>query len=563
MKTSKKTMVNDLIAAVVMAAATVPGSLANGVLAGVNPVYGLYSTIAGTTVAAVFTSSVIMNVDTTGATALAAGDTLKEIDPAQHLEYLVVLTLLAGLFMLLFGILKLGFLTRFISNSVITGFITGLAVTAILSQLGDLTGYYSEAPNKVFQALDTLLNLSGIDPPTLVIGLSAMAIIVLVSRTRLDRFAFLIAMVLTGMLAMLPAFESVATVGDVTQIPRGLPALQLPNLALVPGLILPALAIAIIALVQGASISQSIPNPDGEYPDPSGDFRGQGVANIATGFLGGLPVGGSLSGTVFIRSVGGTSRWANIFTGLFALLTLLLFGPVIELLPMPTLAGMLVAIGISMISRERIETVWNTGPIPTFIMILTFALTLFTSVQTAVAVGVIFHVILFVYRSAEQVRVERIVPLEEGGFTEAEVPESLSDGEIVALQPIGSLFFAGVAEFEEYLPDVGEARGSVVILGLRDRKDIGSTFVRFIERYARALQAANNKLMLVGLNEHVLEQLQKTDTLDLIGEENVFLAKARFGEALEDAMAAAEQWIAEQETADSARPENGTDGEGA
>jgi SulP family sulfate permease len=126
LKTSRKTVVNDLIAAVVMAAATVPGSLANGVLAGVNPVFGLYSTIAGTTVAAVFTSSVIMNVDTTGATALAAGEILGDIDPAQHLEYLVVLALLVGLFMLLFGILKLGFLTRFISNAVFTGFMSGL-----------------------------------------------------------------------------------------------------------------------------------------------------------------------------------------------------------------------------------------------------------------------------------------------------------------------------------------------------------------------------------------------------------------------------------------------------
>ena len=230
LKVPRKTIVNDLIAAVVMAAATVPGSLANGVLAGVNPVYGLFSTIAGTTVAALFTSSVIMNVDTTGATALATGEILGEVDPAQHLEYLVVLSLLVGSFMLLFGILKLGFLTRFISNAVFTGFMSGLGLITILSQIGDLTGYYSPARNKVFQAVDTLFNLQNSDLPTFAIGLLSMLLIVLILRTRFERYAFLIAMVLTSiMVALLPVFEGVATVGDVTQIPRGFPALKPPN----------------------------------------------------------------------------------------------------------------------------------------------------------------------------------------------------------------------------------------------------------------------------------------------------------------------------------------------
>jgi SulP family sulfate permease len=547
LKTSRKTLVNDLIAAVVMAAATVPGSLANGVLAGVNPVFGLYSTIAGTAVAAVFTSSVIMNVDTTGATALATGEILGEVDPGQHLEYLVTLTLLVGLFMLLFGILKLGFLTRFISNAVFTGFMSGLGVVTILSQLGDLTGYYSQASNKVFQGMDTLFNFGNIDPATLIAGLLSMALIVLILRTRFERYAFLVAMVFTSVLVLLPMFDSVATVGDITEIPKGLPALHLPSLALVPALILPALAIAIIALVQGAGVSQSIPNPDGQYPDPSGDFRGQGMGNIATGFIGGLPVGASVGGTTFLRSLGGVSRWANIFTGLFAILSLLIFAPLIELLPMPTLAGMLVVIGFSMINTDRMATVWNTGKIPAIIMIITFVFTLFTSVQMAVAVGVVFHIIFYVYKAAETVRVERIVPLEEGGFTEAEMPDALTSGEIVVLQPVGSLFFAGVAEFEEYLPEVGEAKRAVVIIRLRDRDEVGSTFIRLVERYAQALQSAGNKLMLEGLNERVLEQLEETDILDLLGRENVFLAKLRFGGALKEALAAAERWIADEE----------------
>jgi SulP family sulfate permease len=136
------------------------------------------------------------------------------------------------------------------------------------------------------------------------------------------------------------------------------------------------------------------------------------------------------------------------------------------------------------------------------------------------------------------------VPTGDGGFTEDVVPETLTSRAIVVLQPIGSLFFAGAAEFEENLPDVGEARRAVVIFRLRDRDEVGSTFIRLIERYAKSLQVGGNKLMLDGLDERVLEQLEETETLDLMGRENVFLAKPRFGEALRDAVTAADRWIA-------------------
>ena len=158
LKIPGKQLVRDLVAGLVMSIITVPGSIANGVLAGVNPIFGLYSTIVGTTVAALFTSSVIMNVDSTGATALAAGDVLAGKPARMHIEYLVVLVILVGLFQLILGLLKLGTLTDFISNAVMTGFITGIAVLAIIGQVGDLTGYHSEAANKIVRVFDTAVH---------------------------------------------------------------------------------------------------------------------------------------------------------------------------------------------------------------------------------------------------------------------------------------------------------------------------------------------------------------------------------------------------------------------
>lgn len=146
LKVGRKIIVGDAVSGLVLSLITIPGDLANGLLAGVNPVNGLYSLITGMTVASLFTSSVLMAVDSTSATALTTYEALAPYPAEQKTQALVVLTLMAGIFMLIFGLLKLGSLTRFISNAVMTGFLTGIAINTILGQVGDLTGYYSDAP---------------------------------------------------------------------------------------------------------------------------------------------------------------------------------------------------------------------------------------------------------------------------------------------------------------------------------------------------------------------------------------------------------------------------------
>jgi len=499
LKTPRKTLLRDMIAGLVMSIITVPGSIANGLLAGINPIFGLYSTIVGTTVGAFFTSSVIMNVDTTGATALAVGSSLLGKSSDMHLEYLVVLVILVGIFQLIFGLLKLGMLTDYISNAVMTGFITGVAAQAILGQVGDLTGYYSEAGNKIVRVFDTLLHFREIDIATLGIGMLTMLVILGAERTRFARYAYVLALAAATLTVLVFGLDAVAVVGDTTDIPQTLPRFNLPSLSLIGEMIIPALAIAIIGLVQSSGVSQSYPNPDGEYPDSSGDFRGQGIANLATGFFGGLPVGGSLSGTALLRSVGGRTRWANIFTGLFSLIMVLLFARLIEALPVTAIAGLIVMVGISIVNVPRIATAWHTGPAPTAIMTITFVGALMMPIHYAVFLGVFLHILLFAFRSAESVRVEQIVVLDDGRYAETVPPEQVPDGEIIVLQPIGSLFFAGAAKFEDQLPAVGQAQRAVVIIRLRDRDEVGSTFINIIKRYAQALSTQGNLLILAGL----------------------------------------------------------------
>jgi SulP family sulfate permease len=435
---------------------------------------------------------------------------------------------------------------RFISIAVMTGFISGLGVLTILGQVGDLTGYYSEANNKVIRAIDTILNLQQIDLATLVVGLSTIAIIIIVNRTRFEKLSLLVGVLLTTVLVAVLNPSTVAVVGDTTEIPRSLPNFNLPDPSLILAMLAPALTIAVIALVQAAGVSSNIPNPDGKFPNPSGDFKGQGAGNLAVGLVGGVPVGGSVSGTIMIQNMGGKSRWANLFTGISAAGAMLLIAPFIERIPMATLAGLLITVGYSMVNEYRIRMVWNTGMGSALIMIVSFVATLFIPLQAAVGLGVLLHILLFVFKSANLMRIERIEIQSDGTFVESEVPTEVTSNEIVMLEPTGSLSFAAAAEFDSDLPDVGDAHHAVVIIRLRYQDEVSSTFLVSIERYTRMLHDQDNLLILSGLKPHVVEQLEDTGLIDLVGPDNIFPAQPQFGVAAKQALARAADWQAKQ-----------------
>ena len=162
---SRKNLASDLGAAITMAIVAIPDAIASALLAGVNPTYGFNALMVGTPVGSLFTSSQFMNIGLTAAMMMAVADAFVGMDSNTIVTALVTLTVLIGVFQLILGLFKLGVFTRFISNAVMIGFLTGVATVLILGQLGDLTGYQSAYSNKVMQALDLLLHPLKIDPP--------------------------------------------------------------------------------------------------------------------------------------------------------------------------------------------------------------------------------------------------------------------------------------------------------------------------------------------------------------------------------------------------------------
>ena len=547
-KPQKKQLTSDLLAGLTFALVNIPQSMAHALLAAVNPVFGLYTLMLAIPVGALFTSAVFMNVSTTSALAVAAGDTLINYPSDARASVLVTLVLMIGIFQIILGLLRLGWLTRFIPFSVMTGFMTGVAVLIVIGQLGDFTGYYSNYSGKIVQVADLVLNLDLIMWITLAIGLLTILLVYGLGRTRFSRFSLVLALVIaSGIAVLLNEFfgADIKLVSDIAEVPRALPQLVLPDLSLIPSLIVPAIAVGIIGLVQGAGVSQTFPNPDGKFSDVSRDFFGQGTANVAAGFFGGIPAGGSSSGTALIISAGARSRWANIFAGLCVAALVLVFANLVEMVAMPVLAGLVIIAGIQMVNVGAIQTVWHTNTVARTIMVLTFASTLIMPLQYAVLLGVVISILLFVFQQSNTIRVVEWDASKSGWPVERPVPEKLESNQVTVLFVYGNLFYAAADVFEKSLPAVEGTRRPVVILLLRGYDDIGSTVIGVLHRYTESLQAQGGKLILAGISPALQDQLQRTGMLSLIGEQNLFPATESIGEFGNVALQAARDWLAE------------------
>lgn len=540
LRTDRKNIVPDLVAGATFAIVNVPQGMANAVLAAVNPVAGLYALMVAMPVGAMATSSVFMNVSTTGALSVAAGEAMSAYHPDERTAAMIGLVLMIGLAQLIFGLLRLGRLIRFVSNAVMTGFITGIALLIMLGAVRDVTGFASEQASHILRLADTVINWRRIDGPTLFIGLVTVALIITFQRTRARRFALIIALVLatalTKLMFSLLGPGSVILVGEVADIPRSLPLPQLPDFTALPALLLPAFAISIIGLIQGAGVGQNYPNPDGSFPETSRDFTGQGIANIAASTFGAIPSGGSMSGTAVTVQSGARSRWANIFAGAFVVAIIFFFADLVRMVPMAGLGGLLLVVGFQNLQPEVIRNVWTTSWVARFSMVGTTLATLLVPLQYAILIGMAVSFVLLILRMANEVEL-RELKLVDGGFPiEVYAEKTLKPGEIKILSVRGSLFFASAQSLETQLPEIAGARGATVILVLRGIDDLGSTIIRLLRRYATSLRSEGGALILAGVDDALRGQLDRTGLADVVGRDAIFLATPQIGEALNDAI---------------------------
>lgn len=534
----------DVLAGVSLAISNVPDGMANGILVGVNPILGLYASMLGPFTGGIFASTQLMVVTTTAAASLATGQSLGDLSGDERAGALALMVLLIGVFQIVFGLLQLGRLIRFVSYSVMTGFLTGVSALLVLNQLPIITGYTGTGDNKVTQTIDLIAHIGEIDLSTLALAVLTFILAMTLPRTRLGSLGTLTAIIIPSILVAVFGLESVEIVADIGTIPSGFPIPFLPSFSSISFDVLSgAAAVAAIILVQGAGVSQSVPNPDDSRRNLSSDFVAQGAANAASGLFGGLPVGGSLSATALNVIYGGRTRWATILAGLWMAIIVLIFPGVVSYIAMPALGALLILAGLRGIKIEEMVSIFRIGWPSGIVSITTFLATLFLPIQAAVGLGVVLSALLYLARSSNDISIVRLVKRDDERIEEHQPPRELPSNQITVLDIYGNLFYAGARTLERLLPEPQNAEKPVVILRLRGQTKLGATLVEVLSDYADKLHAVGGQLYLTGISEGTHRKMAQTSKLRLTGPVRVYEATAIRGQSTNAAYADAQSWL--------------------
>jgi SulP family sulfate permease len=536
----------DLVSGLVTGLFSVPEGMAYASIGGFNPVLGLYSGMTPTLVGSLFSRTALMITTLTSAIALSSKSVLASahLDP-NDLGNVATLTLMVGIVMALFGVLRMGAMMGFVSTAVMTGFTTGIAVQIVAGVIGDATGYSPDMHNTLAKLGQGVGHIADWDGTTVTITIATVLLWAIASRIRVLRpLATLVSLVVMTIVVWTAGVD-VEVVSDIAKVPRSLPMPVLPDVDQVPHLAAGAVAIALVALAQAAGIAAAVPNPDGTRPSPSADFTAQGLANIAGGFFRALPAGGSLSRTGVASSAGARTRWCGVFAAAWLALLVVALGPVLGHIPMPVIGGLVMVIGVELVvGRWRdIRLVLETSIMSAAAMVFTFLATTQLPLQDAIFLGAGLSLLLFCVGTVRHASLVGLAQGDDGRWQITEPPPTAPDYSVTVLLYRGAALFAELNHIDATMPDVTGSRGAAIVLALRTLPDVpSSTLLILLERRADQLRNAGNRLYLAGVSPQLLALLNRTGALAHLGRDSVFAETPTVFEAIDAAVEAAHTW---------------------
>ncbi len=537
----------DVLAGLVTGLFSIPEGMAYASIGGFNPVVGLYSGVVPGIIASVFARTVLMVTTLTSAIALSSRSVLAEegLDPADPAN-VAALAVVVGAVMLVFGLLRFGSIMNFVSNAVMTGFSTGIALQIIAGVLNDATGYKPQSGNTIGKFIDSLAHIGLWQPAAVAVAAGTVAVWAVFHFIKpLESFAILLALVVVTAVVAIARIE-VETVGNIASIANSLPPLTVPNFAVMPELLVGGVAVALVALAQAAGISAAVPNPDGSRSNMSGDFTAQGAANLAGGFFGALPAGGSLSRTGVATSAGAQTRWAGIFAGIWLALLVLVAGSAAEIIPMPVIGGLVFVIGIELVAGRLpdIKLVLRVAPLSALAMLITFAATTQLPLHTAILIGVITSLVLYCVKASQSAQLMALQQA-DGGFRIIPVPDQCASNDVTVLHYSGVGLFAEVARIDEEWPKVEGSTNAVVVLSMRMLPDVPSSVaIKALRRWAGELEAHGGRLIVAGVTPAAERILERGGLHDVLGADGIVPATDQVFGALDTAVARGREWIA-------------------
>ncbi len=396
----------DIISALIITALLVPQGMAYALLAGLPARYGLYASTVPAIVYALFGTSRHMPVGPPALMALltfTSVSALAEPGTEEYISLALLLALMAGILQLGIGLLRMGFITNFISHPVLSGFIFASAIVIILSQVGNLLGISLSAGghSTINTAVGIWRGIGETNPATLALGLGSIAAMVVLGRV-FPRVPGPLAVVAASALVVYIFGLDEVGVAVVGEVPQGLPGFTVPalDLEVASSLITSAIVVAFVGFVESISVAKAIAAKEKYKIDSSQELKALGLANASAAFFSGFPVAGSFSRTAVQYESGGRTQLASIFTALLILATLLFLTPLFYYLPNASLAAVIIVVVLKLIDVREVRRAFRIRHADGYTLLLTFVLTLALGVEEGILIGAGFSLLVFLRRTA-------------------------------------------------------------------------------------------------------------------------------------------------------------------
>ena len=526
---NKQTFMADFMAGIIVGIVALPLAIAFGIASGVSPEKGIITAIVAGLMISLFGGSKVQIGGPTGAFIVIVYGIIQQYG----IQGLTIATLMAGVFLILLGVLRLGTIIKYIPYPIVVGFTSGIAVTIFTTQIKDLLGMTIEGgvPSDFIEKWGTYLyNIGNIDLWSALVGIVSVVIIAVTPRFSKKVPGSLVAIIVMTVAALLlkqyAGITSIETIGDRFSINSTLPGAVVPELTweTIKGLVGPAVTIAVLGAIESLLSATVADGVIGDHHNSNTELIGQGIANIASPLFGGIPATGAIARTMTNINNGGRTPIAGIVHAVVLLLIFLFLMPLAQYIPMACLAGVLVVVSYGMSGWRSFMAMLRNPKSDITVLLLTFFLTIIFDLTVAIEFGLICACLLFMRRMAETTDVHAVLDeidlnedadMERGNLEHLTIPEGVEVYEIN-----GPYFFGAGNRFEDIMARYGR-RPKVRIIRMRKVPFIDSTGLHNLENMCLMSQKEGITVVLSGVNPKVEGVLKRNHFERIVGEQNI------------------------------------------
>ncbi len=523
----------DLIAGLTVSVMNLPQAMAYALIAGVNPVYGIYTTVIQGIVGSLLSSSQHLMTGPTNTQALLIASVVTRFaggDGDAYLQLVVLLALVKGVLQMVFAAARFGDLVQFIGRSVILGVAAGSGVLIAVNQLPAFLGLpklpKSDLPGVIGLADRMMPHLTEIHWPT--VGIGVISLVVVVGSRMISKFfpgPLLAVVVAAGIAAALGWDDPSRVIGPLkSSFPMpGLPDIDWRMvLNLIPG----ALALAALGAIEAVAIAKTIQGPHDRRINANQELFAQGTANVVGSFFQCFSTSASFSRSALNLAAGGATRFAGLVDAACVAGLFFLFADYARYIPYTALAAVLFVVSYGLIDQRAIMRLVRADRSDAIVVLVTLAATLFAPLEYAVFIGIFLN-IAFYLRTSSRLHIAEMVQTDTGGFMERPIYDKQSgERKVIFIQLEGELFFAIADQLREQLGTIQRSGVQVVVIRLKRCHSIDGTVLDVLEKFILDMRRRDRHVLLCGIRPEISRTLHSFGLFDLVGRQNVFSAEA-------------------------------------